>query len=154
MPKITEIPEMEERQRVRRLAIGLTMVVLLSAVGACGEAATPIDSPVTEEQVTEMADNALKAFNTGDYAAWSRDWSVAMKAAIDEDAFNAFRDQFHATLGDYRGITAVTGSEGSAAGTYRWTFEVEFENAPYRMWFGFKEGSPQIEGVNFEEPSA
>ncbi len=154
MPRIIQTTEMEQRQSVRRLAVGLTIVVLLSTVGACGEGATPIDSPVTEEQVTEMADNALKAFNTGDYAAWSRDWSGTMKAAIDEDAFSAFRDQFHAALGEYRRITAVTGSEGSASGTYRWTFEVEFENAPYRMWFGFKEGSPQIEGVNFEEPSA
>lgn len=154
MPRIVQTIARDLRQGVSRRAVGLATVVLLSTLGACGEGATPIESPVTEEQVTEMADRALEAYNTGDYADWSRDWSGAMKAAIDEDAFIAFRDQFHAVLGDYVRITAVTGSEGSASGTYRWTFDVEFENAPYRVWFGFRKDSPQIEGVTFEEPPA
>lgn len=153
MPRTSQTSQLGLGRTFRRLATGLSLVVLMGIIGACGDDPASIESPVTEEQVTEMADNALKAFNSGDYSAWSRDWSDAMKAAIDGDAFTAFRDQFHATLGDYQRIVSVTGSDGSAPGTYRWTFDIEFENAPYRMWFGFKKDSPQIEGVSFEEPS-
>jgi hypothetical protein len=44
--------------------------------------------------------------------------------------------------------------QGSDRGTYRWTYDIQFENGAYRTWFGFKEGSPLIEGVSFEEPTA
>jgi hypothetical protein len=106
---------------------------------------------VTEAQALEMADSALQAFNDRDYAAWSRDWSETMKAAIDEEAFLSFRDEYHAELGNWTGISNAVGGPGAAAGSYRWTFDLDFENGPYRMWFGFKEGSPLIEGVSFED---
>lgn len=98
-----------------------------------------------------MAESALEGFNTADYALWSADWSPMMKQAIDERAFLSFRDQFHSQLGDYVAIAEVTGSQGADAGTFRWTFDVEFENGAYRMWFGFKQDSTLIEGVSFEE---
>ena len=44
--------------------------------------------------------------------------------------------------------------QGSDRGTYRWTYDIQFENGAYRMWLGFKEGSPLIECVSFEEPTA
>lgn len=132
--------------------LGATVLVALLFSG-CSQEPAAIDSPVTEEEATEMAENALGAFNEGNYASWSRDWSDEMKAAIGEDAFLAFRDQAHAQLGNYVAITDVTGSEGGDPGTYRWTFDVEFEKGPYTMWLGFKEGSKLIEGVSFEGPT-
>lgn len=51
-------------------------------------------------------------------------------------------------------ITDVTGTQGEDPDTYRWTFDVQFENGSYIMWFGFKEGSKLIEGVTFEEPGS
>ena len=133
---------------------GLIMITALLVATGCTAQAAPIDSPVTEDQVTEMARNALEAFNSGDYEAWSRDWSDPMKAAIGEDAFLAFRDDFRSQLGDYREISAVTGSQGSDPGTYRWTFDVEFDKGPFRVWFGFKKGSTLVEGISFEDPAA
>lgn len=146
---------MSLRKHRRRLAatswaLGATMLLALLSVG-CSADQTGVESPVTEQEAREMAENALTAFNEADYVSWSRDWSDAMKAAIGEDAFLAFRDQFHSELGDYVAITEVSGAQGSDPGTYRWTFDVEFENGPYTMWLGFKEGSKLIEGVSFEE---
>ena len=136
----------------RRWVIPAAAVVSVALlVAACGSPSEPIESPITQDQATEMAENALQAFNDRDYTAWSRDWSETMKSAIDEDAFLAFRDQYHDQLGDWRAITEVSGAPGSDEGTYRWTFDLEFEGGGYRMWFGFKEGSPLIEGVSFEE---
>lgn len=129
-------------------------IVLTLLVSACSQDQTSVGSPVSEEEVTEMAENALEAFNDADYASWSRDWSDTMKAAIGDDAFLAFRDQAHAQLGNYVAINDVTGSQGEDPGTYRWTFDVEFENSSHIMWFGFKEGSKLIEGVTFEEPGS
>lgn len=131
----------------------LLLVAVITSV-ACGSAASDVTSPVTEEQALVMAENALEAFNTGDYDAWSSDWSDTMKGAIDEGAFVQFRDQFHAALGDYVSIAGATGAPGENPGFYRWTFDVVFEKADYRVWFGFADGSPLIEGVSFEDPAA
>ena len=136
------------RHRLRPMAAILSAALLLVA---CGPASAPIGSPITEEQATEMAENALQAFNDRDYTAWSRDWSETMKSAIGEDAFFAFRDQYHGQLGNWIAITNVSGGPGADERTYRWTYDLDFENGEYRMWFGFKEGSPLIEGVSFEE---
>lgn len=133
---------------LRLIAVAAVVIVL----AACGATSTSVGSPISEEDAVQMAENALEAFNGGDYAAWSRDWSETMKSAIDEEAFLSFREQFHAALGDYTAITDVTGAPGADSGTYRWTFDVQFERDDYRMWFGFKEGSRLIEGVSFEEP--
>ena len=105
-------------------------------------------------RIGAMAENALEAFNTGDYDVWTRDWSEVMRSAIDAEAFHAFRSQFHTSLGDYVAIRGVEGGPGADSGTYRWTFDVEFDKASYKMWIGFREDSPLIEGVSFEDPSA
>jgi hypothetical protein len=77
-----------------------TIFIVPLLLTACSSASEPIESPVTEDEATEMAESALQAFNESDYTAWSQDWSDAMKSAIDEDAFLAFRDQYHGQLGD------------------------------------------------------
>lgn len=139
------------RLRLRWIAALLSGAVLLAA---CGGTSNPVRSPVSEDQAIEMADNALQAFNAGDYAGWSQDWSETMRSAIDEQAFLAFREQAQAQLGDYVAIKSAAGAPGETAGFYRWTFQVQFEQADYGIWFGFKEGSSLIEGVQFEEPTA
>lgn len=130
----------------------LALVSAAVLIGACGGTSTTVESPVSEAQAMEMAERALDGFNRGDYAAWSQDWSETMKNAIDEAAFLAFRDPTYAELGNYRAISSAIGSQGADPGTYRWTFDIEFEQGNYQMWFGFKEGSPLIEGVSFEPP--
>jgi hypothetical protein len=50
----------------------------------------------------------LKAFNSGNYAAWSADWSEALKDAIREKDFLSFREQAIATAGRY---VSIAGSD-------------------------------------------
>lgn len=125
-------------------------VAIAFILAACGSGNGNVASPVTEEQATAIADNALRGFNQRDYSAWARDWSEAMKTAIGEEAFYAFRDQYHAELGDYVAIREATGAPGENPGVYRWTFVVDFENDAYQMYLAFKEGSPLVEGIHFE----
>jgi hypothetical protein len=151
----------ETRQRPVRIRqnrkdvvwIGLLVVASILFGGCAGDAAD-ISSPVSETEAVEMAQEAMEGFNSRDYSTWSQNWSANMKSAIGEDAFLAFRDQFHGQLGDFVAITGVRGAPGRDRGTFRWTYDLEFEEGPYQMWFGFKDGSPLIEGVSFEEPGA
>lgn len=137
--------------RGNKRMVVLAFFLALSTLAACAQSSAAVASPVSEDQAVEMAERALQGFNDRDYETWSADWSPAMKEAIDESAFLSFRDQARAQLGDYVEISKVTGATGSDPGTYRWTFDVQFERGPYRMWFGFKEGSSLIEGVTLEE---
>ncbi|HSJ28436.1 MAG TPA: hypothetical protein VLB67_09505 [Acidimicrobiia bacterium] len=137
----------------RHIAVIVGAVAAAVLIAGCSTTTREIESPVTDAQAMAMAENALVAFNADDYTAWSRDWSEAMRSAIGEEAFHGFRSEFHSVLGDYRSISAAVGGQGANAGTYRWTFDVEFENGPYQLVFGFKEGSPLIEGVRFLEPA-
>lgn len=139
---------------VWRLSSLAVLALIAGIASGCDGEATPVESPVSEEEAMAIAENALAAFNSGDYAAWSRDWSETMRTAIDEAAFQSFRDQYHEELGDFVSIRDATGAPGNDAGTYRWTYDVEFQNMDYTVWFGFKDGSKQVEGVSFEEPAA
>lgn len=138
-------------RRAGWLAVAALAIVV--AVAACSTDNSGVVSPVSEDQAIAIADNALRGFNERDYAVWARDWSETMKSAIGEAAFLSFRDQYHAELGDYVAITDTTGTPGDNPGVYRWAFDVEFTNAPYRMVLAFKEGSGLVEGIHFEAPA-
>lgn len=132
--------------------VALLVIVALVLAG-CGTS-EPVTSPVTEDQAIEIADNALVGYNLADYEVWTRDWSQTMTAAIGPDAFASFQEEYHAVLGDYLAIARAEGGAGADAGTYRWTFDVQFENAEIQMILGFKAGSPLVEGVRFADPTA
>ncbi len=138
-------------RRVRRAAA----VVLLLALAGCGPALGgaaqdgPLSPSLSEEQVTAMAENALLAYNQGDYAAWSRDWSNTMKGAITADDFAAFRDLNLPATGQYQSIVDVEATPAQTRGFVRWVVTAEFENTPVEISFVIPETGDQIEGINF-----
>ena len=95
-----------------------------------------------------MTESMLAAFNSGDYAAWSREWSPAMKAAINEQAFGQFRDQTLSSAGRFVSIESITSRPGQEPGVTRWESTVAFEKGRYVFTIAFKPGSKEIEGVN------
>ena len=138
--------------RQLRLIVLIALAVL--AIGAYSafsttSAAAPSGRAVDEGHATEIATNALNAFNAGDYAGWTRDWSAAMKGAIKEADFLAFRDQLIAAKGKFVAIERVdVGS--NKPGTYRYTFTVAFELGSARLGFAFAGDSASVEGVFYE----
>lgn len=79
-------------------------VLLLIAVlaAACGSAPADdgkVTSVLSEAEATAIAENALNALNSGDYAAWSHDWDDSVKGAINEEAFPQYREQALAQTG-------------------------------------------------------
>ena len=115
---------------------------LIVAVLASGCGSAPVDndkvtSVLSEAEVTAIAENALNALNSGDYAAWSRDWDDTMKSAINEDAFLQYREHALAEMGQFQSILSVEMTPSKRADSVRWVFTCQFENAKVRFIMAF-----------------
>jgi hypothetical protein len=94
-----------------------------------------------------MIESALRAFNTGDYATWSRDWDDDMKAAITEEAFQDYRNQVVATYGQYVSLESVEIQPGVNKGYVRWVAIASFEKGKIKFGFGFLNNGREIKGI-------
>lgn len=132
---------------------GIAMMLALAiAVAACATSA--VNSPVTEAEARRMAESMLAAYNDGDYARWSADWSQQMKDAIGEEAFSSFRDQAMTIAGRFEQINGVEMRPSETrADAVRWEFATEFDNGAFTFLIAFHQGSKLIEGVNLEPAS-
>ncbi|HET7726193.1 MAG TPA: DUF3887 domain-containing protein [Candidatus Limnocylindrales bacterium] len=136
-------------KRSRFLVMAGLLVAALT-VAACSSGSVPapmVQADVDEARATEIATNALDALNRGDYAAWSRDWNDAMKAAIKEADFQAFRASVLEGLGRYVEIKGADYGSYSP-GTYRWTFTIAFEKGEGKLGFAFNAGDPRVGGLH------
>lgn len=125
----------------------MVLVVMLAACSGSDSAGETLSSALTEEQAAEIATSAMEAFNAGDYAGWSRDWSAAMKGAIGEEDFLAYREQVLAQLGEFQSIESITLAPGSSNGFVRWVAVTKFENGRMQFGFGFEEDGREVTGV-------
>lgn len=132
--------------KLTTLFVLLIVAVLASACGGSApqDEATSI---LTQEEATEIAENAMQGLADGDYAAWSHDWSYAMKNAIREDAFLDFREQVTAQYGRFVSIQSVEIQPGAQEGYVRWVATCDFEKAQIKMNFSFLSDGVEIEGV-------
>lgn len=115
----------------------LIIAVLASACGSAPADDSKVTSVLTEAEATTIAENALNALNSGDYAAWSRDWDDSMKSAIDEKAFLQYREQALAQAGRFQSILSVEMGPSKQADSVRWVFTCQFENAKVRFIMAF-----------------
>ena len=140
---------------MRALFFRSVTVIALAGLGlaasACGAAAPaaagPVTSTLTEAQAREAGENAFQALNSGDYAAWSRDWSAAMKAAISEQDFLAWREQVVQSQGQYQAITALELQPGLDERYFRWVYTLQFEQGSGRITLSFLKEDNRIVGV-------
>ncbi|HEU0236131.1 MAG TPA: alpha/beta fold hydrolase [Candidatus Limnocylindrales bacterium] len=146
---------MQQITRIGRYVAALALATALATtIAACAGTAdganpTPGAPSVDATRVTEIADVAFPALNSGDYAAWTAAWSDAMKGAIGPDAFEQFRSGVIANLGGYVSHGKPTLSSVKS-GTYRWTFEVTFEKGTGAIAFAFFDGSSVVDGIHVE----
>lgn len=137
-------------QRITDIARSIAILALGATLAACAGTAggaQPTPAPTVDAaRADEIASNAFAALNSGDYAAWSRDWSHTMKGAIDATAFRQFRDGIAANVGAYvsHGEPVLSSTQ---QGTYRWTFRVTFERGEASIAFAFFDGSAVVDGV-------
>ena len=137
-------------KRYQLLGWIVLMGLLVTAVACSGSGNTANQSPVsvfTEAQAAELAENAMQGFATGDYAAWSRDWSEVMKGAISEDAFLTYRQEVITAMGTYQSIESVTIAPSTAEGYVRWVVVANFEKGQMEFAFSFRQDGKLVEGI-------
>lgn len=92
---------------LRRLGLGLLVVVLLAAGAACSNQpqerlVSPQESAVVLAYSEAKTDNLLTAIAKEDFAAFSRDLDDAMKTALPPDKFLALCADLKSKMGDYQ----------------------------------------------------
>ena len=136
------------KTKLTTLFLLLTVAVLASACGGASSAPKgEAVSVLSQQEATEMIGSALGAFNTGDYATWSRDWDDAMKAMIDEKGFQEYRSQVLATYGQYVSLESVEIQPGANKGYVRWVAIANFEKGRIKFGFGFLNDGREITGI-------
>lgn len=143
------------RRGTIRSALALAALVLPALIAGCGSSPAdadtePTSAVVSEQEASAMAEDLLAGFNAGDYAAFSRDWSPALKDGITEPGFAAFRDELMSTNGAFVSISDVTVSEADTPGHVKYVFATEFDEGPVTLTITLKHDRDQIEGVFME----
>jgi hypothetical protein len=142
---------------MRRLAIptalGFLLVVVLTACGGNDTSASdqPGTAAVSTDRAQAIAQNMLVAYNSGDYQAFSRDWSSPVKLMVSEHTFRQFRDDSLPATGPFKAITSVTPTGGQqdadhASYTVHATFE-QGESALFTLTLSAD--AAKVEGLEF-----
>lgn len=124
-----------------------TLLVTAVACGGSNTADQEAVSVLTQAQATELAENAMQGFASGDYAVWSRDWSQTMKNGINEAAFLAYRQEVSKVMGAYQSIESVTMAPSTTEGYVRWVVVANFENGQMEFAFSFPQDGKLVEGI-------
>lgn len=130
-------------------------LVILFGLAACGTTPAVVTVPavetivpLTEQQVSTIVENMLSGYNNGDYAAFSRDLSPALKLVITEERFQTFVNESKATLGQFQSLTSVVqGDTGNTSSD--WVVTAQFEKSTLEFKVTFDKATGQIEGMDF-----
>ena len=106
----------------------------------------------------DMVENMLAGLNQNDYAAFSRDFSDTMKAAINETAFTSMVELFGSTIGEYESKQFYQAADTTQDGVvltvvvYTARYTEESADVIITVYFGGEEGSKKFEGLYFNSP--
>jgi hypothetical protein len=142
------------RRIVIPTALGLLLAVLLAACGGGDsrggdQAGTPA---ARGERARAIAQNMLLAYNSGDYQAFSRDWSSPVKLVVGERAFRELRDHNLPITGPFKTLTSVTPSVGQQDADHA-SYEVlaQFEKQDGVLFtMTLSTGGAKVEGLEFK----
>jgi hypothetical protein len=111
------------KSNITRFGIILTAFVMILTSGC----SAPKPAGLTDEQLTGVADNILKAVDAGDFQKFSQDLSDQMKAAFTEDQFTKLRTMLQTASGSYLSIgkPALTNNQGYAVYRFPATYDDE-----------------------------
>jgi hypothetical protein len=123
----------------------LTLVTTLFLTGC--QALSP--ASLSNDQVVQVVDNILKAFNAGDYLAATRDMSDVMKKDFTETKFVNIAAFIKETSGNYVSCTGpLELSNNAGYAVYR--MPCSFELGTVMVSVAFFIASSQVEGLYFD----
>jgi hypothetical protein len=133
-----------------RRSINLVLFALLVLAGVAVGCKPPTSKParLTDEQVNQIAENILQAINSGDYVAFSKDFSDAMAKASTETEYNKLRSLLLNTSGRYISKTKPTLSNIQTIAVYDYVCQFDREKVVFRVTFQI--GGNKVEGTFFD----
>jgi hypothetical protein len=133
---------------VRNISIVSLLLVLSLMATGCGPASP---AGLSDEEVLAVTENMLTAIDTGDYAAFTRDFSAEMLAAFPEDQFTQLRDLLHSASGTYTSCGEFSLSNNQGFAVYRVLCTYELEEVVVTVVFQIS--GTQVEGLFFDSPN-
>ncbi len=127
----------------------LTTLTLVTALLLSGCAA-PLPSSLSNDQVLQVVDSLLKAFNAVDYAGASQKMSAVMVKAFPEGNFLTIADMLKQTIGSYVSCdgTLIELSNNAGYAVYRLPCKFELETVTVSV--AFLIASSEVEGLYFD----
>jgi hypothetical protein len=126
------------------LTLTLAAALLLSGCAA------PLASSLPNDQVIQVVDSILKAFNAGDYASASKNMSAVMIKAFQEAAFLNMADLLKKTSGNYISCDGAPIELSNNAGYAVYRLPCKFELETVTVSVAFFIASREVEGLYFD----
>jgi hypothetical protein len=123
-----------------RVGIILMAFVLIWTSGC----SAPKPAGLTDEQVTGVAENVLKALDADDFQKFSQDLSDPMKKAFTQEQFTNLRAMLLTASGQYVSIDKPTLTNNQGYAVYRFPATYEFETVYVTLTFLV--GGDKVEG--------
>jgi hypothetical protein len=131
----------------------LALTLILIVTSGCS---APKPAGLSDEQVTSMTVNALKALEANDYKTFTQDFSEQMNAAFTQEQFTKLQGMLQTASGKYISIDKPTLTNNQGYAVYR--FPAKYENETVYVTITFLVGGDKVEGlfldsVNLRETS-
>jgi hypothetical protein len=123
----------------------LALAILLVVTSGCSK---PQPAGLTDEQVTSLTENVLKALDANDYQKFVQDFSDQMNKAFPQEQFAKLQTMLQTSSGKYVsiGVPALTNNQGYAV--YR--IPCKYENETVYVTITFLIGGQKVEGLFFD----
>jgi hypothetical protein len=132
----------------RFVSIASLLAALSILVAGCGPASP---AALTDAEVLTVTGNLLTAIDTGDYPAFTADFSAAMLTAFPESQFMQLRDLLHTSSGNYLSCSEMSLSNKDNFAIYSIRCAYELEDVVVTVVFPID--GTQVEGLFFDSPN-
>lgn len=143
----------------RFFLIILALLVGVSLVSSCTQSnAAPQVKPLTTGEVQAfadpMAENMLSAMNTGNYTAFTSDFTESLKDNLAEEHFKTANDARVATVGTYvsKDFWQYTQKNEKITVGYRANFTDEPSGVTLTLFFRNVSGDWYVDGYKYDSP--
>ncbi|MGA2504681.1 MAG: hypothetical protein ABSG01_11385 [Anaerolineales bacterium] len=127
----------------------ITMVATLFLTGC----QPPLPSSLSDDQVVQVVEDILTAFDSGDYAVATKDMSAKMVKAFPEGQFLNMADWLKISSGNFLSCAGAVPELSNNAGYAVYRLPCSFELETVTVSVAFFIASSQVEGLYFDSPN-
>src|SRR5512136_2790649 len=131
-------------KKYHNLAI-LPLLLVVFMASSCGK---PSPAGLTDQQVSSITENTLKAINANDYQGFTKDFSDQMMAVFTPEQFTSLQALLEKASGKFVSIGAPTLINNKGYAIYR--FPCKYENETVYVTISMLIGGEKLEGLWFD----